>query len=467
VSGGVDALKGMLGLGGGGGLLDLVTGGGGGGGLLSKGAGLLKNVGGKMFGLGGAGEAAGGIGEGVGGGAAKAATKGATGLLGKAVSFGSKFLKIAGPVGVGLGAAYSAFEGFDEDKAEALFGDKGFLSKVGSSLSHVVSDFTFGAVSPETVAAGIKKAGEVTTKAYESGKQLAGTATQWASEKLGMVSAKYESGGRGAGTVSTGKGDLGGASYGTHQLSSKAGTLDAFLKSSGYDKQFAGLQPGSDEFNKKWKELAGSDKGFGASQHDYVTKTHFNPVANAAQGMGMDTNNKGIQEALYSLSVQHGVGGAKNIMDRALAGKDVTKMSSTEILDALYKERGKKTEGGELAYFKKSSADVQAGIEKRYDKELADVKKLSETEMAKKGGESGADAVREAEKEKARLDTELAQQQTKELTGALAKNDQQNAGDIMIGGSNSSAGGGQQLQEPPTTIAGNQTVTWMMANNYA
>lgn len=40
---------------------------------------------------------------------------------------------------------------------------------------------------------------------------------------LGMTSARRESGGRGAETISTGKGDHGGVSYGTYQLSSKAG----------------------------------------------------------------------------------------------------------------------------------------------------------------------------------------------------------------------------------------------------
>src|SRR5262249_46471025 len=43
---------------------------------------------------------------------------------------------------------------------------------------------------------------------------------------LGSLSEKYESGGRGPGTVSTGKGDLGGVSYGTYQLSSKVGRAD-------------------------------------------------------------------------------------------------------------------------------------------------------------------------------------------------------------------------------------------------
>ena len=56
--------------------------------------------------------------------------------------------------------------------------------------------------------------------------------------ELGGVSAKYESGGAGAGTISTGVSDPGGVSYGTHQLSSKAGTLDSYINKSKYGQAF-------------------------------------------------------------------------------------------------------------------------------------------------------------------------------------------------------------------------------------
>ena len=68
---------------------------------------------------------------------------------------------------------------------------------------------------------------------------------------LGDVSAKYESGNGGAKTISSGTGDPGGVSYGSYQLASKTGTLEAFLKASGYNKDFAGLTPGTSLFNEK------------------------------------------------------------------------------------------------------------------------------------------------------------------------------------------------------------------------
>lgn len=45
-----------------------------------------------------------------------------------------------------------------------------------------------------------------------------------ATQRLGALSERFESGGRGAGAVSSGKGDPGGVSYGIWQLSSRAGS---------------------------------------------------------------------------------------------------------------------------------------------------------------------------------------------------------------------------------------------------
>ena len=46
---------------------------------------------------------------------------------------------------------------------------------------------------------------------------------------LGTLSSKYETGGRGPGIVSTGKGDAGGVSYGSYQMSSKLGVAAKFV----------------------------------------------------------------------------------------------------------------------------------------------------------------------------------------------------------------------------------------------
>lgn len=134
------------------------------------------------------------------------------------------------------------------------------------------------------------------------------------SSGIGFVSAKYESRGD-VGTISSGRGDPGGVSYGKHQLASKTGTLQRYLKQSKYGAHFAGLTPATPAFNAKWKELAATDPNFGKDQENFITKTHFAPAAAKAEKLGFDINNVGVREAIYSGSVQHG--GINKILTKA------------------------------------------------------------------------------------------------------------------------------------------------------
>ena len=150
---------------------------------------------------------------------------------------------------------------------------------------------------------------------------------------LGRVSEKYESGGRGVGTISTGKGDAGGVSYGTYQLASKTGTMRKFLNSKEaepYAGRFEGLEPGTPEFNKAYKEAVKSDpEGFSEAQHAYIKRTHFDPVAAYAKAKGIDVNDPAIQEALWSQSVQHsGRGIGKSSTRRLQRGARPTRTRS-------------------------------------------------------------------------------------------------------------------------------------------
>ena len=76
--------------------------------------------------------------------------------------------------------------------------------------------------------------------------------------RLGDLSRKYESGKDGPATVSTGKGDKGGVSYGTWQLATNMGQPAAFLESDGkrWAAEFGTLKPGSPEFSEKWRAIA-------------------------------------------------------------------------------------------------------------------------------------------------------------------------------------------------------------------
>ena len=126
---------------------------------------------------------------------------------------------------------------------------------------------------------------------------------------LGALSEKYESGGNGPGTVSTGIGDPGGVSYGTYQLASKVGRADEFVKQY-YAKEFEGLKGGTPEFTAKWKALAAKDPiALHANEHAFIKETHFDPqVKKLAADLGFDVSKRSrvLQDAVWSTAVQHG-----------------------------------------------------------------------------------------------------------------------------------------------------------------
>lgn len=163
---------------------------------------------------------------------------------------------------------------------------------------------------------------------------------------LGAVSASFESGGRGVNTVSTGKGDAGGVSYGAHQLSSKSGTMQAFLRSTygaPYAAAFRGLTPGSPQFNEAYKQVAAQDPdGFANAQQQYIAATHYQPVADWFQkqyGIDPQKRSRALNEMLYSLGVQYGPGGAKSVIGEALGNRDTTNMTDEEIISRVQDER--------------------------------------------------------------------------------------------------------------------------------
>jgi hypothetical protein len=141
-----------------------------------------------------------------------------------------------------------------------------------------------------------------------------------------------------------------------------------------YAKEFEGKTAGTKEFTDAWKALAAKDPaGFDKVQHDYIKKNfHDVGVAHIKDKTGLDVNtrSKALQDVAWSTSVQHGPG--NNIFANALKGKDVSKMSDEDIIKAVYAERGKKNENGDLAYFSKNSKSVQEGVANRFKSEEKD-----------------------------------------------------------------------------------------------
>jgi LysM repeat protein len=209
------------------------------------------------------------------------------------------------------------------------------------------------------------------------------------SDALGKLSAAEESDGY-PGVVSSGVGDKGGKSYGMVQLASNEGAPQEFVKwlekkHPETHKALAGKKPRSEDFDKAWQELAAKDpKGFAQIQHDYIQQKYYAPLKAAAEkavpGLDLDKRSRTLRDVLWSTAVQHKKW-TPTIFQRALAGKDVSKMSDAEIIRAVYAERGKRDSDGRVAYFKGNSARTQESVARRFVREEKAAQQMLQAEQ--------------------------------------------------------------------------------------
>lgn len=206
-----------------------------------------------------------------------------------------------------------------------------------------------------------------------------GALGQALADALGELSAKYETGGRGPGVVSTGSGDPGGVSYGSYQMATKTGTVAHFVGQAGFKwaSDFKGLAPGTAPFTACWKRIAANETAaFQSAQHAFIKKSHYDLLAAkilADDGLDVNKRSRALQDVVWSTAVQHG--GASMMVHKALANvkaKPTDADFDKQLICAIYAERGRKKADGNLAYFSKSSPSVQAGVSKRFKNEEQD-----------------------------------------------------------------------------------------------
>jgi hypothetical protein len=195
---------------------------------------------------------------------------------------------------------------------------------------------------------------------------------------LGWLSERYEVGKGGSATISSGKGDPGGVSYGAYQLSSTKGMVQRFVAEY-YPQQFAGLKPGTYLFDHQWLRLAATQPDqFRQAQHDFIKSASYDPAAaRLRRDVGLDVNARSpaLQNVLWSTAVQHGDQRGAQIIERAIASlgrKPIDQVSDRDLIQAIYAERGRTDSQGTLQYFRSSSRSVQAGVSRRYQGELRD-----------------------------------------------------------------------------------------------
>ena len=193
-----------------------------------------------------------------------------------------------------------------------------------------------------------------------------------APERLGALSERYESGGRGPGTVSSGAGDPGGVSYGLYQLSSNAGTARAFVANEG--RHWAALlpgAPGSARFSAGWRDVAEREpEAFAEAQHAFIERTHYRPAVEGVKmrsGVDLDARGAAVRDVVWSVAVQHGKAVDVLLDGLARAG---TGASDADLIREIYAARSAYVEG--VAY-RQSGANrktLLSIVQNRYPDEL-------------------------------------------------------------------------------------------------
>ena len=121
----------------------------------------------------------------------------------------------------------------------------------------------------------------------------------------GTISTLFETGVRHPSpyTISTGKGDHGGASYGSFQLSSNKGVVQRFVDQYFRDK-FTGFAPASPEFNASWRMLP--ERELEKAEAKFMRDEYFLPMIHT-----IGVKERGLSavagEIIISTAVQYGI----------------------------------------------------------------------------------------------------------------------------------------------------------------
>ncbi len=238
-------------------------------------------------------------------------------------------------------------------------------------------------------ATGVQRSTQTQNDKIDTVKTTGGTAQTIGNGKIGFISAKYETGGAGAGTISQSNGDYGGTSYGIPQFSTTTGSADNFvnwLKTANptLGNYFGNAKAGTADFNNAWKK-ASADFGdtFGELQTQYAYNTFVQPLVNLAkEKTGVDyTRSPALTELIYSTAIQFGGG---NLGLSALGNVNAN-MSDTDIINASYDNKISNYKN----YFRSSSADIQESVKNRFANERNDILSLLGSSYTSGSGVSG------------------------------------------------------------------------------
>jgi hypothetical protein len=172
-------------------------------------------------------------------------------------------------------------------------------------------------------------ASQTRTTPQRAGPALGVLGDQVGEPRLGSLSEREESGGGGPGTISTGQGDPGGVSYGTWQLSTNEGMVQAFLGSPfahRWARDFQGLTPATAPFNGAWRRVAAREpEVFEDAQYQFLREQNYGYLARRMRrevGLDLDQLSRTVREVAWSTSAQHGTASRFDIFRNAAREAD-------------------------------------------------------------------------------------------------------------------------------------------------
>ncbi|MEN6441068.1 MAG: hypothetical protein ABFD97_21070 [Syntrophobacter sp.] len=192
---------------------------------------------------------------------------------------------------------------------------------------------------------------------------------------IGKLSAKFESGEKGPDVI--GYDSSGGTSYGTFQISSKAGTMRQFIdylsdNAPELAQRFKTAGPAntgsrSGKMPELWKKVATENPTrFSKLQTDFIEQTHYTPALKEVTertGVDISQSSRALKEVLWSTAVQHGPNGAAKIFTKAInkaKGKNGG-IQAAHLINSVYSMRA--------GQFGSSSPELRASLQNRFRQE--------------------------------------------------------------------------------------------------
>ena len=219
------------------------------------------------------------------------------------------------------------------------------------------------------------------------GRSLVHSFYSMADSGLGTLAAKFESGAEGISAIGFDR--KGGTSYGKYQISSRAGTMAAFInylddKAPELAKRLRAAGPAntggrSGRMPNEWRKIASEEPArFEKLQEDFIRTSHFEPAMRSiaeSTGLGFANMPVALQEVLFSTAVQHGPVGAVRIFNQAVNSVGVSKLqaagqTATESFKRAGRQLIKQVYALRAGQFGSSTSSVQAAVRNRLNQEM-------------------------------------------------------------------------------------------------